>query len=102
MISNQDPIRISPRAAEEIRKIMDTKNIPPGYGLRIGIRGGGCGAKLIVGFDVQKEKDIVYSIEGITVFIDKRHALYVLGKEMDFYDGADARGFFFNDPTYGA
>lgn len=97
MIQNTEPIAISKRAAMEIKKIMETKGIPSDYGLRVGIRGGGCGATLIVGFDHQKEKDLVYSISGITVYIDKRHALYVIGKEIDFYDGADARGFMFSD-----
>jgi iron-sulfur cluster assembly protein len=97
MIENLEPIRISQRAATEIRKIMETKNIPPDYGLRVGIRGGGCGASLIIGFDRQKDKDLSYTIAGITVYIDKRHALYIVGKEIDFYEGADAKGFLFTD-----
>ncbi len=46
------PVGLTARAASEVRKIMDTKNIPADYGLRIGIRGGGCGGvALIIGFD---------------------------------------------------
>jgi len=97
MIENVEPVSISQRAAEEIKKIMETKNIPHDYGLRVGIRGGGCGAKLVVGFDHKKEFDIAYTISGITVYIDKRHALYVIGKQIDFYDDADARGFMFRE-----
>lgn len=76
---------------------MLTKNIPADYGLRIGIRGGsGCGgAQLIVGFDKKKEADLVYEIEGIPIYVDKKHTMYVIGKEVDFYEGADARGFVF-------
>jgi iron-sulfur cluster assembly protein len=104
MFDNIHPITISPRASEEIRKIMQTKGIPAGYGLRVGIRGGGCGgASLIIGFDKKKETDLSYIIEGITVFVDKKHTLYVVGKQVDFIDDSEARGFMFVDaPSEGA
>ena len=93
------PVTLSAKAAEEVRKIMRTKNIPSDYGLRVGTRGGGgCGgARLIIGFDKQKETDLAYSIEGIAVYVNKKDTLYVIGKEVDFYEGADARGFMFVD-----
>ncbi len=98
MFEHIQPVTISPRAVEEIRKIMQTKNIPSGYGLRVGIRGGGCGGvSLIIGFDKQKESDHAYTVEDIPVYVDKKHTLYIIGKEVDFYDGEDARGFMFVD-----
>jgi len=98
MFDNIQPVTISPRAAEEIRKIMQTKNIPAGYGLRVGVKGGGCGVSLLIGFDKQKEADLAYIISDIPVYIDKRHTMYVIGKEVDFFEGEDARGFMFVDP----
>ena len=94
-----EPVTLSARAAEEVKKIMKTKNIPLDYGLRIGVRGGsGCGGtKLIIGFDKRKATDLAYFIEGIPVYVEKKHTLYVIGKEVEFYDGADARGFMFVD-----
>lgn len=97
MFDNILPVTISLRAIAEIKQIMATKNIPPDYGLRVGVKGGGCGVTLIIGFDKQKETDVAYTIDGIPVYIDKRHTLYIIGKEVDFYDGADARGFTFRD-----
>lgn len=91
------PVTLSARAVEEIRRIMDTKNIPLGYGLRVGVRGGGCGVSLIIGFDKQKETDHTYTVSGIPVYMDKRHTMYLIGKEVDFYEGEDARGFVFVD-----
>jgi iron-sulfur cluster assembly protein len=101
VFDNLQPITLTPRAAEEVLKIMQTKNIPAEYGLRVGIRGGGgCGgAQLIIGFDKRKEADIAYIIEGIPVYVDKKHAMFVIGKQVDFYEGADARGFMFADQT---
>jgi iron-sulfur cluster assembly protein len=99
MFDNLQPVSISGRAAEEIRKIMQTKNIPAGYGLRVGVRGGGCGGvSLMIGFDKQKDTDLVYSIDDIPVYIDKKHTMYIIGKQVDFYESEDARGFMFIDP----
>jgi iron-sulfur cluster assembly protein len=97
MFENIQPVTISGKAAEEIRKIMQTKNIPEGYGLRVGVKGGGCGVSLLIGFDRKKDSDLAYNIDGIAVYVDKKHTMYVLGKEIDFYEGEDARGFMFND-----
>lgn len=92
------PVTLSKRAAEEVRHIMTHKKIPVGYGLRVGIRGSGCGgAALMLGFDKKKDADLSYVQEDIPIFIDKKHTLYVIGKEVDFYEGADARGFLFVD-----
>jgi iron-sulfur cluster assembly protein len=99
MLENIEPVKISLKAAGEIRKIMETKNIPAGYGLRIGIRGGGCGAQLMVGFDTMKETDRAYMISGIQVYIDKAHALYVMGKTIDFHEDSEVRGFLFTDSS---
>jgi iron-sulfur cluster assembly protein len=96
MFSNLQPVTISAKAAAEIRKIMLTKNIPEGYSLRVGIKGGGCGGvSLLIGFDKQKVSDLSYLVEGIPVLVDKKHTMYIIGKEVDFYEGADARGFMF-------
>jgi iron-sulfur cluster assembly protein len=92
------PVTLSPKAAEEVRHIMQTKNIPADYGLRVGIRGAGCaGVSLLIGFDKKKGTDQSYTTEGITVLVDKRHTMYVIGKEIDFYEGAEGRGFHFVD-----
>lgn len=98
MFDSIQPVTLSKKAAEEVRKIMKTKSIPEDYGLRVGIRGSGCGgAALIIGFDKKKSSDLSYQIDDITIYVDKKHTLYVVGKEVDFYEGADKRGFMFVD-----
>jgi len=98
MFETSHPVTITIRAAAEIRKIMDTKNIPAGYGLRLGVKGGGCGVSLLIGFDKKKDGDTTYIIHDIPVYIEKKHTMYIIGKEVDFYEGEDARGFMFVDP----
>lgn len=98
MFESIHPVTISPRAAEEILKIIKTKNIPVGYGLRVGIKGAGCGGvSMLIGFDKKKDTDLCYEIGEIPVFVDKKHTMYVIGKEVDFYESEDTRGFMFVD-----
>jgi len=95
MFDNLQPVTISERAVTEIRKIMETKNIPADYGLRVGVKGGGCGVTLIIGFDRKKESDHSYVVEGIPVYVDRKHTMFIIGKEVDFYEGEEGRGFTF-------
>ena len=100
MFDNIQPVTISTRACAEIQHIMETKGIPSDYGLRVGIRGGGCGGmSLIIGFDKKKETDLSYLIGGITVYVDKKHLMYLMGKQVDFVDDPEARGFTFIEET---
>ena len=90
------PISLTTIAAAEIRNILQVKGIPADYFLRVGTSGGGCaGVSYIIGFDKQGLTDEVYSIEGIKVLIDKKHALFLWGLEVDFIEGVE-RGFIFN------
>ncbi len=99
MFDNIQPVTITARASEEIRKIMQTKNIPAEYGLRVGIKGGGCGGvSLMLGFDKRKETDLAYSHEGIPVYVDKKHTMYLIGKQIDFSESDEGTGFMFLDP----
>lgn len=94
------PIELTPRAAEEVEKIIDRKDIPEGYGLRVGAKGGGCsGLSYVLGFDKKREHDQEFTVDGITVYMDKRHGLYLMNTTIDYHDGLDARGFTFDNPN---
>ena len=94
------PVELSPRAQEEVKKILTAQSIPEGYGLRVGVRGGGCsGMSYVLGFDKLREHDLTFDYEGIALFIDKRHGLYLMGTTIDYHVGLNARGFTFNNPN---
>ena len=94
-----NPVKIRGKALEEVKKILKKKGIPSDYGLRVGIKGAGCsGMGFLLGFDKETESDLSYSIDGINVLIERKHAMYVVGLEVDFYEGSDARGFTFVNP----
>ena len=94
------PVQISKKAVVEIRNIIKNKNIPTDYGLRIGVKGArGCaGVSFMLGFDKKKDDDLEYTFEELDVYIRKKELLFLMGKEIDYYDGGDAKGFVFNDP----
>ncbi|WP_420454830.1 HesB/IscA family protein [Rubrivirga sp.] len=99
------PVRLSDRAASEVRRIVANKQIPAEYGLRVGVKGGGCsGMSYVLGFDKRRDHDLAFELDAddpagpITVFMDKRHGLYLMGTTVDYHDGLDARGFVFDNP----
>ncbi|MBF9143403.1 HesB/IscA family protein [Hymenobacter properus] len=93
------PISLTDRAVQEVKNIIIEKNVPADYGLRIGVQGGGCsGMSYLLGFDKAKDADETYDLDGLKLIMDKKHAMYVLGMEVDFQDGLNARGFVFNNP----
>ena len=93
------PFDLSEAAKAEVITIFKTKNIPEGYGLRVGIRGGGCsGISYLFGFDTKHNTDETFELEGIPVFVEKKHFMYVSGLIIDFEDGPHARGFIFENP----
>lgn len=94
------PISITSSAVSQLKKIKKSENIPEEHGLRVGIKGGGCaGFSYVLGFDSQGESDDVFEIDGLTVFMQKAHAIYLLGMEIDWVEGLNNRGFSFNNPN---
>ena len=99
-LTSVQPITLTEGAVVQLKRIMEEQNVASEYGLRVGVKGGGCsGFSYILGFDVKKENDEEYQVNGIKVFMEKAHAIYLLGMEIDWVDGLDNRGFTFNNPN---
>lgn len=80
-------------ARTEILKSLNSPQIPTGYALRVGLKGGACAASYLLGFDKATENDGIYEIEGIKVLIDKRHLMYLIGVKIDFAETEQGLGF---------
>ena len=94
------PITLTDGAVKELNRIRVEQNLPEDYGLRVGVKGGGCaGFSYILGFDEPKENDDVYTINSMKVYMEKAHAIYLIGIEIDFSTGLNNRGFSFNNPN---
>lgn len=94
------PIKITDSAMTQLQRIMSEQSIPEGYGLRVGVKGGGCsGFSYILGFDKLKDDDQQYIMGDMNVYMEKSHGLYLIGMEIDWLDGLNNRGFVFNNPN---
>jgi iron-sulfur cluster assembly protein len=94
------PIGLTPGAIHELKKIRVQENVPEEYGLRVGVKGGGCsGFSYILGFDAKKDNDDEFAMDGMRIFLAKAHAIYIMGMEIDYVDGLNNRGFTFSNPN---
>ncbi len=98
--SATQPISLTEGAIKQLQSIITEQNIPSNCGLRVGVKGGGCsGFSYVLGFDESKEGDENFVIDGINVLMQKSHAIYLLGMEVDFVEGLNNRGFSFSNPN---
>jgi iron-sulfur cluster assembly protein len=87
------PITFTETAREQILQTLNSPQIPSGYALRVGLKGGACSASYLIGLDKATENDEIYSIEKINVVIDKRHLMYLIGVEVGYETTDDGSGF---------
>ena len=94
-------ISISDKAASEIKKVMTENSIPEHFGLRVGVKGGGCsGFTYVLGFDEKAgQTDRVLDANGVRVFVDERSLPYLAGVILDYEDGLSGKGFTFDNPN---
>lgn len=94
-------ITVSEKAKEKVQKLMQDANISEDFRLRASVTGGGCsGLSYKLDFDDEiKPMDQVFEDKGIKVIIDMKSFLYLAGTELDFSDGLNGKGFFFNNPN---
>ena len=87
-------------AAERIRQIM-ARAEKPVAGLRIGVKNGGC-AGMEYTMDWASEAgplDERIEDQGVTVLIDPKAVLFLLGTQMDYKADKLKAGFVFNNPN---
>ena len=92
-------INITPTAADTIRNLLVSKNVPD-YGLRVFVSGGGCSG-LQYGMALEAEArpyDEVIEADGIKVFIDPTSMMYMSGATIDYEDSIMGGGFKIENP----
>jgi len=95
-----EEISLTEKAAAQVMKVKAENNIPAAHGLRLGVKGGGCsGLTYVLGFDEKPgERDRVFTVHGVTVYIDPKSLFFLSGTVLDFSDGLNGKGFVFNNP----
>lgn len=94
------PVNFTQGAIDEIRRLMNEEGFDNSKYLRVGVKGGGCsGLSYILGFDEKLEADEVYEGDGFKFIMNKSHGIYLMGMEIDWSNGLNARGFTFTNPN---
>ena len=98
-VLEENPVSFTPNALEELKKVMAAATNLENK-LRIGVKGGGCsGLSYVLGIDQKNDDDMEYQIQGLPVIMNKAHAIYLLGMQINYGDGLNARGFIFENPN---
>ena len=96
-------IYVSDKAKEKVLSLMQQAAVgsDDSYFLRVSVVGGGCsGLSYKLDFDNEsKPNDQVFENNGIKVVTDLKSFLYLLDTTLDFSDGLNGKGFYFNNPN---
>ena len=92
-------ITLTEFAAQKVTELLVSKSSH--VGLRVGIRGGGCsGFTYFLEFAESANKgDKELDSRGVTLFVDPKSYLYLMGIEIDYLDNLNGAGFKFNNPN---
>lgn len=93
-------IQITDAAAERVQALL-AKRGKPSAGIRIGVRTKGCsGLSYTIEYADERSKfDEVVEAKGVTVLIDPKATLFILGTEMDYVEDKLQSGFVFKNPN---
>jgi len=94
-------IYVSDKAKEKVSRLMEDGSIAKDNFLRVSVVGGGCsGLSYKLDFDNQsKPMDQVFEDNGVKVVTDLKSFLYLVNTTLDFSDGLNGKGFYFNNPN---
>lgn len=92
---------VSDRAKQEIDRIIADDKLTAQHFVRVSVLAGGCsGFTYDLKFDDQmKEGDQEFEDKGVKVVVNNRSFLYVFNTTLDFSDGLNGKGFFFDNPN---
>ncbi len=94
-------ITITTNAAEKLGGILGQKGLKNTHGLRVFVKGGGCGGMQygMTFEDTTREGDEVYEQDGMRVFVDPTSLFYVDGANIDYVDNLMGGGFHIDNPN---
>jgi iron-sulfur cluster assembly protein len=87
-------------AADRIRALLDKRG-KPAVGIRVGVRSRGCsGLTYTLEYADERGKlDELVQDKGVTVLIDPKASMFIIGTEMDYVEDKLQSGFTFRNPN---
>ncbi len=103
MFATDNAIQVTEKAKERVQQLLQEAGHgnDPSYFLRVSVVGGGCsGLSYKMDFDNDlKPADQVFENNGVKVVTDLKSFLYLVNTVLDFSDGLNGKGFFFQNPN---
>jgi len=99
LLATRAALTLTPTAVERVKSLVDKE--PKCIGLKIGVRQRGCnGLSYILDYAYEKSKlDEIVTQDGVTILVDSKAQLTLLGTEMDYVETKLAAEFVFNNPN---
>ncbi|RYG08395.1 MAG: iron-sulfur cluster assembly accessory protein [Caulobacteraceae bacterium] len=93
-------VTLTDRAAERVQEIMANAE-QPYVGLRVGVKNGGCaGQEYTFAYaDAVQPLDEVVEDKGVTILIEPKAVLFLIGTEIDYETTKLSSKFVFNNPN---
>jgi iron-sulfur cluster assembly protein len=94
------PITLTDAAADRVKALLARRD-GGAAGLRIGVKSKGCsGLSYSIEYaDAKGPHDEVVEDKGVTIFIDPKATLFILGSEVDYVEDKLQSGFVFRNPN---
>src|ERR1700749_1744001 len=100
MIAQKQALIVTDAAADHIQGLL-AKRGKPSVGIRVGVRSRGCsGLTYTLEYADEKGKlDEVVQQNGVTILIDPKASMFIIGTEMDYVEDKLQSGFTFRNPN---
>jgi len=94
-------IQISDKAKKRVVEVMKKEDKGDDYFVRVSVLQGGCsGLSYDLTFDnTILEKDQIFDANGMKLVTNIQSILYLAGTTLDFSDGLNGKGFYFENPN---
>lgn len=94
-------IYVGPTAKQKIEEIRKSSGLDPSYFIRVSVTSGGCsGLSYKMDFDNETQaNDQIFEDNGEKIVTDLKSFLYLFNSTLEFSDGLQGKGFYFNNPN---
>ena len=100
MIARKQAMTVTEAAAQRIQALLAARG-KPSLGVRVGVRARGCsGLSYTLEYVEEAGKfDEVVEDKGVTILVDPKAVMFILGTEMDYVEAQLESGFVFRNPN---
>jgi iron-sulfur cluster insertion protein len=99
-LAGESPVALTAKAVEMVKDAIQREGLA-GWGIRVGVVGGGCsGFQYSMDFEQEsKDGDMTFEQDGVRLFIDPMSSMYLQGVTIDYVVGLQGAGFKFTNPN---